>query len=82
MRAWLLPLLFILAGAVLLAEAQFFGSRGLGIFGGGLGGRGRPTFDSRGVASNGVTGGLCGECTTFKTCFLCGRSLYVFRIRC
>ena len=75
MRAWL-PLLFLLAGgAVPMAEAQFFGGRGLGIFGGGLG---RSTFDSRGVASN----GFCGECTTFKACFLCGRSLYVFRIRC
>ena len=79
MRARLPLLLLLLAGAVLLAEAQLFGGRGLGLFGGGLG---RPAFDSRGVASNGASGGLCGEPSTFKTFFLCGRSLYVFRIRC
>ena len=75
MRAWL-PLLLVLfasGAAILSAEAQLFSGRGLGIFGGR--GLGRPTFDDRGAASNGVTGGLCGECTTFKTCFLCGRSL-------
>ena len=70
MRATLLPLLFLLAScAVLSAEAQLFGGRGLGIFGGG------PVFGSRGAASNGATSGLCGECTTFKTRILCGRSL-------
>ena len=71
MRATLLPVLFLLAScAVLSAEAQLFGGRGLGIFGGG-----GPVFGGRGAASNGATSGLCGECTTFKTCILCGRSL-------
>ena len=66
MRAGWLPLLLLLGLAASFAQAQFGGLFG-GLFGG------RPSFDSRGVASN----GFGGECSTFKACFLLGRSLCV-----